>query len=234
MAVAARVSALVLAASLSPTVLSAQPSGTIVGTVVDEATGEALAGAALTVPGAGIRAVSDAQGIFELTLVPPGDVTVRVEVPGWATVVEQIEVLPDEVGLFQFQLSRIEIALQGLVVRARDQDGNGATVSQVEQNGGFPQTALDLLREQIPGVQVRSRYGAGAGVRIRGVSSLVNNEPSLYIDGILIADAGGVSAIHALEQIPASRVLRIRVLHGPSAAARYGDANAGVILVETR
>jgi hypothetical protein len=234
MRVAACLLTLLLTTSVGPHLLAAQATGTIVGTVVDETTGEPLAGARLSVPGTQTEAVSDEEGIFELTPVGPGDIAVRVELPGWAAVVEQIEVLPDEVGLFQFRLSRVEVALQGLIVRARADDGHGAAISDVEPSGGFEQTAFDLLREQIPGVAVRSRFGAGAGIRIRGASSLVNNDPVLYIDGVLIADAGGVSVVNALEQIPAERVQRIRVLHGPAAAARYGDATRGVILVETR
>ena len=34
--------------------------------------------------------------------------------------------------------------------------------------------------------------------------------------------------------IPASVVVRIRVLRGPSAGAQYPDGNNGVILIETR
>ena len=41
-------------------------------------------------------------------------------------------------------------------------------------------------------------------------------------------------SLNALELIPAERVLRIRVLRGPAAAAEYADAASGVILVETR
>jgi len=230
----ARLATLLLAAAVCPTLLEAQAPGTIVGTVVDETTGEALAGARLSVPGTEIGAVSDGQGYFELRPVGPGDVAVRVEMSGWAAIVEQIEVLPEEVGLFQFRLSRVAVALQGLVVRARDGDNQGAAVSLIEDGGGSQRTAFDLLRAQVPGVAVRSRFGVGAGIRIRGASSLVNNDPALYVDGVLIAEAGGVSVVNALEQIPAERVQRIRILHGPAAAARYGDASRGVILVETR
>ena len=218
-----------------PAALLAQRSGTLVGTVVDDVTGETLSGARLSVSDLGLGATTDATGIYELARLPPGRVTIRVELPGYAALVEQVEILPDEVALFRFRLSPIGVAIQGLLVRGRRQEAAGGVESRVEaRDGAVPQTALDLLREQIPGVEVRSRSGAGAGIRIRGSSSLVHRAPALYIDGILIADAGGVSAFHALEQIPAERVLRIRVLHGPSAAARYGDTNNGVILVETR
>ena len=215
--------------------ISGQPTGTLLGTVVDEATGEPLRGATLSLADGSARAVTDETGVYELTPVPAGDLAVRVELSGYAAVVEQVEMLADEVGLFQFRLSRLELAIQGLLVRAERGADGGASESRVDRSDSqVARTALDLLREQLPGVAVRSRYGAGAGIRIRGASSLVNNDPALYVDGVLITDAGSVSAVHALEQIPAEHVLRIRVLRGPSAAARYGDANNGVILVEKR
>lgn len=207
--------------------------GTVVGTVADEVSGAALRGATVSLTGLDIRALTDGDGIFELVSVPAGSHAARVELPGYVTMVEQIEVLPDEVSLLQVQVRRVEVALQGLIVRSRGGEVQGASITDVGR-GDRSRTALDLLREQVPGVMVRSSLGAQTGIRIRGSSSLMNNDPAIYLNGIRLSDAGGPSAIHALEQIPAERVQRIRVLRGPAAAARYGDSASGVILVETR
>ncbi len=227
-----------LIVSAWPHVLLGQESGVIVGTVVDDMTGEALAGATLSVWEADVQTASDTSGIFELTPLPPGAVTVRVELPGYTALTEQVDVLPAEVGLFQFRLSRNEVALQELIVRARAAyDDGGASSFTAERASGYVLTALDLLRQQVPGVSALARgWGRdGAGmIRIRGSSSLINNEPVLYVDGVLAADGVSQSAVDVLEQLPAEIVQRIRVLHGPAAAGRYGEANNGVILVETR
>jgi hypothetical protein len=214
--------------------LLAQGVGTIVGTVVDETSGEPLEGATISFVDQGVEASTDANGVFQLPSVRAGDLAARVESSGYVTLVEQVEVLADEVGLLRFRLSRVAAALQGLVVRARRQDNQGASVAEAKPGDLFVQSALDLLREQMPGVVVRTSLGAETGIRIRGSNSFLNNDPAIYVDGIRIGDSGSVSALHALEQIPAERVARIRVLRGPSAAARYADANNGVILVETR
>jgi hypothetical protein len=218
---------------ICPGVVSAQAHGTIVGTVVDDVSGEALSGAVLSVRGADTQVMSDANGIFELAPLTPGDVAVRVELSGYVALVEQVEVLESEVGLFQFRLSPMA-ALQGLLARARAREDVGATVSHIERGEESVQTALDLLRAQVPGVVVRGRFAAGPGIRIRGSSSLSSNAPAVYVDGVLVADGAGGSAVDVLEDIPAESVERIRVLHGPAAAAQFGDANSGVILVETR
>jgi outer membrane receptor protein involved in Fe transport len=213
--------------------LRAQQRGTIVGTVVDELTGEGLEGAKVSLLGIDLEAITDTSGVFEIAAVPAGDLAARVEVPGYAAMVEQIEVLPDEVVLFQFYVSPLEVAIQGLIVGVQARRAQGASVTELRR-GERSQTALDLLREKVPGVMVRTSLGAETGIRVRGSSSLYFNDPSIYLDGILVGSGGSVSAVHTLEQIPAERVLRIRVLHGPSASARYGDSAGGVILVETR
>ena len=106
-------------------------------------------------------------------------------------------------------------------------------------------TAADLLAQRVPGLIVDRTSGAvggGARVLIRGVSSMSgSNAPAIYLDGIRIDDRSAPlrgsrepQALHALELIPASEVKQIRVLRGPAAAASYGAASNGVILIETR
>jgi vitamin B12 transporter len=158
---------------------------------------------------------------------------VRVELSGYATVTEQIEVLPDEIGIFQVQLSPLAFALQGIVVRAWRNDPRATSVP-IEREDKFVASALDLLRQQVPGVLVRSRPGARSGVRVRAANSLNASPPAIYVDGIRVGEGASNATLTALEQIPAEQVLRIRVLRGPSAAAAYADAASGVILVETR
>ena len=230
---AALVAALLLLVGSKPLPAQEPGPGALVGSVMDEATGLPLAGVSISVGGTDIRATTNADGLFELAALPSGTLAIRVELSAYATVTEQIEVLPDEVGLVQLGLSPLAYALQGIVVRAWRGDPQSTSVP-IDREDKFVVTALDLLRQQVPGVLVRSRPGARSGVRIRGANSMSASPPAIYIDGILVGEGGSNSSMYALEQIPAERVLRIRVLKGPSAAAQYADAANGVILVETR
>jgi hypothetical protein len=232
------IGAIVLAAMLAsvpgaPVTAQDVASGILIGTVSDEVTGLPLADVTIEIRGHGVRAVTDADGLFELVGVPNGDLAVRAELGGYATVTEQIEVLPDETGILQLQLSPLAYALQGIVVRAW-RDGPQATSTPIERQDEPAGSALDLIRQQVPGVLVRSRPGARSGVRVRAANSLSASPPAVYLDGIRLGESGSNVTISALEQIPAEQVLRIRVLRGPSAEAAYADAASGVILVETR
>lgn len=211
--------------------VSAQELGTVAGAVLDEASGEPLTGATIAFPSAGISVLSDEDGSFVVSL-PAGAYTVRVELAGYVSTTDRVELAADEVGFMRFDLGRVEAILQGIAVRVMSGNGPGPSV-EIDRGDRSPRSALDLLREQVPGVLVRNRPGA-TGIRIRGSSSLTPSRPVIYLDGVLLADGGGLSAAQFLEQVPAERVLRIRVLRGPSAAAQYGDATSGVILVETR
>jgi outer membrane cobalamin receptor len=96
-------------------------------------------------------------------------------------------------------------------------------------------SALDLLEDEVPGLDVRRVSGqvsGGASIRIRGAGSFQNNEPSIYLDGVRIDDVtSGFQAPRMLELIPAESVARIRVLRGPTALYPY--AANGVIVIET-
>lgn len=214
-------------------VLSAQEHGTVTGTVVDEASGEPLSGARIAFPGSGTELQSAPDGSFVVSL-PAGEHIVRVELAGYVATTDRIEVTADELGLIQFYLGRVEAVLQDIVVRVTSGDQPGRSV-EIERGDRSLRTALDLLREQVPGLLVRSRPGAQTGIRIRGSSSMMTSgRPVIYLDGVLVGDTGSISAAQFLEQVPAESVVRIRVLRGPSATAQYGDTTSGVILVETR
>lgn len=212
--------------------VSAQELGTLAGSVLDEASGAPLAGATIAFPGTGISVHSGPDGDFVASL-PAGVHSARVELAGYVATTDRIEVAADEVGLVMFHLGRVEAVLQGIAVRVMAGNGPGPSV-EIDRGDRSPRSALDLLREQVPGVLVRSRPGAQAGIRVRGSSSMLASRPAIYLDGVLLNDSGGNSAAQFLEQVPADRIARIRVLRGPSAAAQYGEAASGVILVETR
>jgi hypothetical protein len=212
--------------------LAGQQQGMMFGTVVDEATGERLERVKVMLVGTELEAVTDTSGIFQFSSAPVGMFTARAELAGYATVVEQVEVPPDEILYFRFVMSPVAVALEDMIVRVTARTAQGTAVVE-PRLGDRSQTALDLLREGVPGLRLRP--GANGGrLRIRSSSSLSSNDPAVFLDGVLLGSGFGASAVEALERIPAEDVLRIRVLHGPSASAVYGDSNSGVILVETR
>jgi outer membrane receptor protein involved in Fe transport len=200
---------------------------------------EPLQGATVVLPESGRGAITDPRGIFSFEEVPAGPVTVRIEMEGYTTLVESLEVLPSEISLVQFHLLPVSVVLEGLTVSAdrTDRRRRGAAEAEVsgDEEGG---TATDLLLRQVPGLSVTrsdGEAGAGISIRLRGVSSVsLSSEPAIYLDDVRIDEGGSSGAIDVLNQIPASLVERIRILRGSVATMRYPLAASGVIVIETR
>ena len=224
--------------------LAAQTLGSLSGIVASGVNDEPLEGVTVKVIGSDSETMTDEAGRFLLVNVPIGDVALRAELVGYASVVEQVTLTSDGMGLLRIQITPVMATLSELLVVAGTGDPQTIGSSDVEvHRDDDSATAADLLAARFPGVDVDSNPGAagdGSRIRIRGSSSLsLSNGPAIYVDGIRITPRQGApaerswSGLHVLDLIPASMVERIRVLKGPAAAA-YPDAAHGVILIETR
>ena len=219
--------------------LTAQTSGSLVGTVMDASSGAVLEGATASVVGMGIDdAVTDADGRFLLPHLPAGRVRLRIALSGYSSVVESIDVSPTEVARVLVLIPRVDATLEELLVmRGRVQRSRTeAAVAEVGRRGNSTSSALDLLKQE-PGVFIEPSGGMlsdGVRIRIRGSSSLQNNNPAIYLDGVRIDDGQGSVALRILELIPADEVESIQILRGASAGAAYADVVNGALLIETR
>jgi TonB-dependent SusC/RagA subfamily outer membrane receptor len=217
-----------------PSTLHAQNLGPVAGTVLSVENDSPLPGATVTVLEGDLSAVTDQNGHFLLSGLSFGEVTLRIELSGYASIVETVIPVPAEYGALQIRLAPIFATLSELVVNAAGPP-RGSSAEVVITNDDH-KTALDLLAERIPAI-VATGVGLGpvraSTVKIRGNSSLtLGSVPSIYLDGIRLEGAGQ-NGLETLQEIPASDIAAIRILKGPSATAQYGDAASGVILIET-
>lgn len=82
--------------------------------------------------------------------------------------------------------------------------------------------------------------GAGSFIQIRGANTISNgDQPLIVLDGVLISNTNngggtaGVAASSRLNDIPASDIESVTILKGAQAAAIYGSAAAGGVIVIT-
>ena len=232
--------AVVTALAAAPSTIASQDTGSVTGRVLDQGDLVPVSGALVTLTEfTNHRTRTDDQGWFRLLNVPSGDVVVRIERDGYITFVETIEIASMEASLIHFHLHQLSAVLDQLLVDVPrlDDRGRGHTEATISGTGASQRTAADLLLTGVPGITARhSQGGVGVGIsiRLRGVNSLVlSAEPQIYLDGVRIDAGGQDGAMLTLEQIPATSVMRIRVLRGPASTTRFPNAAAGVILVET-
>src|SRR5437773_2640172 len=160
---------------LVPLRLAAQGNGEVTGRVTDKESGQALAGAQVSVVGTTIRALTNQDGRYHIVNVPAGAQTVRVAFIGYGTTTQPVTVPAGGSATSDFVLAQVPFALEALVVTPtgdQSQREQGTVAHSVDLAGRTAKTAVsnlsDALNSTVPGVLVQSSGGtSGTGTRIR-------------------------------------------------------------------
>ncbi len=245
--------AVALVCALAPAAVHAQ---TVSGRVTDAA-GKAVSGAQVTVAGSDagsdVRATSDAEGRYRLTLRAAGTLAVRVTAIGYTPQSKAVTVAAGESATVDFTLTANPIGLEAIVVngygqgqKAREIPNDVTQVAAGDVDKAPVTNFADLLNARAAGVTVlpsSGTTGGGARVRIRGSNSVsLSNEPVFFIDGIRVSSSPSANTIGVGGQVP-SRINDIQpedleaieAVKGPSAGTLYGTAAAnGIVQVRTK
>lgn len=209
----------------------AQAQNTVVNGIVNDDTGMPVSGATILLKNTTRGTTTDFDGKFSIdapsngTLVVSyiGFTTVEIPVSGRNQIV--VTLSPDQelleevvvVGYGTQKKSEVTGAISG--VKASDIEG--LPVTRIEQS----------LQGRTSGITIAANSGqpgSSSTIRVRGVTTLNNNEPLWVVDGVII-DAGGIGYLNQ------SDILSIEVLKDAASAAIYGSrAATGVIIVTTK
>lgn len=200
---------------------------TVSGTVTDE-TGEPVIGANVTVKNTTTGNITDLDGKFSLPI--PENAVLVISYIGYISQ----EVNVGNRSVVTIVLKEDTKTLDEVVVvgygTARKSDLTGA-ISSVKGENLTNRSAQQLstaMQGQMAGVQVtrdNGEPGSTASVRIRGVTTLSNNDPLVIVDGVP----------SSLNDVISSDVETMTVLKDAASAAIYGSrAAAGVILITTK
>ncbi len=231
-------------------------TGTLRGQVTDAVTMRPLSGAQVSVPGTGRGALANSSGQFLIVNVPAGTRTVRVEIIGYGTQEQEVDVTAGQVVQVNFQLSQSALELDAIVVTGtpgqtqRRAIGNSVSTFQASQvTEAVPVgTVQELLQGRTPGLTLIADGGAagdGSAIRLRGSGSIEGRfEPVIYVDGIRVAggtndfddQCGSVThCTDALDFLNPDDIESVEVIKGPAASTLYGaEAAAGVIQIITK
>ena len=219
-----------LFALLLPVVLHAQV--TIRGTVTDQQTGAAVVGAAVTVPGTAIGAMTDQSGAFSLNS-PTAVSRISVSRAGYVST----DVSVSGTDALAIQLTPSATALPGVQVVANKPAASTAVLTKpdLERGNGIN---LESSINAVPGLFMQSRtpFG-GARITIRGYyPSTSGNSPNsnglgyqVFLNDIPVTDATGTTV---LDDIDYSTLGNVEVIKGPASSA-YGSYIGGAIRFTT-
>jgi TonB-dependent starch-binding outer membrane protein SusC len=205
----------------------------VTGTVTDNF-GVPLPGASVVVRGTTVGTVTDSDGFYSISNVPPNATLVysfvgtrSVEVLVGTQTVIDVTLVEDAIGLEEV------VAIGYGFARRRDLIGSVSSV-RGEQFENVPASRVDqLLQGRASGVQVTQISGApgtGSSIRIRGGNSIqANNEPLYVIDGYI------VGTDFNLNNINVNDIESIDILKDATSVSIYGTRGAnGVILITTK
>jgi TonB-dependent receptor len=214
--------AFAITAAFAPALRAQSPAagGIVDGRVTDGATGEALPGARLTIPGSAIETSTDRQGLFRLAGVPAGQQTILVSYLGRPDETVEVDVLAGStrrldvnMGTNRFEESVTVQAdlIRDAQARALNQQKTAANITNVvsaDQIGSFPDANAAETVQRIPGISITKDQGEGRYVNIRGTDPRLN---SMMINGERIPAPDPLLRQVALDVVPSEFLQAIEV-----------------------
>ena len=235
----------------------------LTGRVVDADGNAPVPGAAVTVVGTTLGAVTNDSGVFHLR-VPGAAVTLNARRIGFTP--RSVPVASDQtdvtIGLIKDVLELEATVVTGTATSISSQNAaNAVTVLNADQINQVPSSTLDdAMQGKIPGAIIQQNNGGAPGggmqIQIRGVTLINSDASALYvIDGVPVNNGHintGSNAItgaqdntinqdkqdnppNRIADINPEDIESIEILKGASAAAQYGSrAGGGVVLITTK
>jgi len=219
-----------------------QEGGTLKGKITN-VKNEPIVGASFTLSGAEKGTSAGVTGEFQLAGIKPGSYIVQVSAVGYQNITRSITVAEGQVQVIDFQLKTGGNALNEVVVTGysrqskRDVTGAASTIS-AETIAQTPVTTVEsVLQGRVAGVSVDEEGGPGASqtIRIRGISTLGNNDPLYVIDGVQVRLGTSNQSQNISNLLNPAEIESITVLKDPSLIAMYGsEGSNGVIVITTK
>src|SRR6202158_4996568 len=214
--------------------------GTISGTVTDS-TGAVLPGALVELQQKGPSAVSDAQGHFLISNLPPGSYTLMVSYVGFAHFETSVTVTPGQIAHVDAVLT-VEKQSQTVTVNAGRELGEVEAIN-IESTAdnivqvlpskvitSLPNTNVADAVGRIPSVSLERDEGEGKYVQIRGTEPRLSN---LTINGVNVPSPEGNVRNIKMDIIP-SGIIEFIEVNKTLSANQDGDAIGGSVNLVTK
>jgi len=236
------------------TALAQTDTGDITGRVTEAESDTPVPGVNVVIPSLsaeGVGAATSPDGRFTIESVPAGTYEVEARAVGFRSSTEEVTVNAGETATVNFSLRTTNVELDEVVVSVdagqTRRRAVGTDISQVDASQLEDAVATDfseLLTGRAENVNIQGasgNVGGGSRIRIRGITSLTqDNSPLLIIDGVRANNSSNVGinrgqTFSRFDDLDPSNIENIQVVKGPSATALYGsEAAPGVIIVETK
>ena len=218
---------------------------TVRGIVTTEEDGEPVIGASVIVKGTSLGTVTDVNGRFELSGLPPS--ATRLLISYISLMAKEVAIAPQVSVTLKSDTHLLDEVVVTALGISREKKALGYTAQEVKQNAlvqGKDNNLLNSLSGKIAGVRITNTQGdvGSSRIVIRGETSIAGeNQPLFIVDGIpvdnsqLNARSSGRDFKNAIADLNPEDIKTLTVLKGPNAAALYGARAAhGAIVITTK
>lgn len=218
---------------------------TVRGIVTTEEDGEPVIGASVIVKGTSLGTVTDVNGRFELSGLPPS--ATRLLISYISLMAKEVAIAPQVSVTLKSDTHLLDEVVVTALGISREKKALGYTAQEVKQNAlvqGKDNNLLNSLSGKIAGVRITNIQGdvGSSRIVIRGETSIAGeNQPLFIVDGIpvdnsqLNARSSGRDFKNAIADLNPEDIKTLTVLKGPNAAALYGARAAhGAIVITTK
>lgn len=218
---------------------------TVRGIVTTEEDGEPVIGASVIVKGTSLGTVTDVNGRFELSGLPPS--ATRLLISYISLMAKEVAIAPQVSVTLKSDTHLLDEVVVTALGISREKKALGYTAQEVKQDAlvqGKDNNLLNSLSGKIAGVRITNTQGdvGSSRIVIRGETSIAGeNQPLFIVDGIpvdnsqLNARSSGRDFKNAIADLNPEDIKTLTVLKGPNAAALYGARAAhGAIVITTK
>ena len=218
---------------------------TVRGIVTTEEDGEPVIGASVIVKGTALGTVTDVNGRFELSGLPPS--ATRLLISYISLMAKEVAIAPQVSVTLKSDTHLLDEVVVTALGISREKKALGYTAQKVKQDAlvqGKDNNLLNSLSGKIAGVRITNTQGdvGSSRIVIRGETSIAGeNQPLFIVDGIpvdnsqLNARSSGRDFKNAIADLNPEDIKTLTVLKGPNAAALYGARAAhGAIVITTK
>ena len=218
---------------------------TVRGIVTTEEDGEPVIGASVIVKGTSLGTVTDVNGRFELSGLPPS--ATQLLISYISLMAKEVAIAPQVSVTLKSDTHLLDEVVVTALGISREKKALGYTAQEVKQDAlvqGKDNNLLNSLSGKIAGVRITNTQGdvGSSRIVIRGETSIAGeNQPLFIVDGIpvdnsqLNARSSGRDFKNAIADLNPEDIKTLTVLKGPNAAALYGaHAAHGAIVITTK
>ncbi len=218
---------------------------TVRGIVTTEEDGEPVIGASVIVKGTSLGTVTDVNGRFELSGLPPS--ATRLLISYISLMAKEVAIAPQVSVTLKSDTHLLDEVVVTALGISREKKALGYTAQEVKQDAlvqGKDNNLLNSLSGKIAGVRITNTQGdvGSSRIVIRGETSIAGeNQPLFIVDGIPVdnsqfnARSSGRDFKNAIADLNPEDIKTLTVLKGPNAAALYGARAAhGAIVITTK